>query len=202
MPNKFIYFLGGFYFSEEERFDQYLRYGLMLRMVFEKEKSKNLKLDEFALTTNHDRCSISTFTQIWASLNTYGIVWNSHGTEEGYPVAWNADFEEEPWRRDELMHQRILNPRALNPASKNLKFFVLLGCRLGQKRRDWLDKIPPKSVLVASEDNMYGLSSGRRFEDLSDSQKKATIDAWIKRDKCASEGQSFGCLLRYLAEDR
>ncbi len=86
MADRKIYWICGF-LEAEERSQDFLKYGLKLKGVLDREAIKDPRLKEFKMVNLHS-CTKREFERIWQDPTTHGIFWNSHGTlREGLPQA-------------------------------------------------------------------------------------------------------------------
>ncbi|NIS79255.1 MAG: hypothetical protein GTO14_03330 [Anaerolineales bacterium] len=85
MAEKKIYWICGF-LKPEERASDFLKYGMKLNNVLKREAGRIPALRGFKFINLHT-CSRRTFIRIWSDPSTYGIFWNSHGDQHGYPQA-------------------------------------------------------------------------------------------------------------------
>jgi len=140
---KRIYFIGGYLDKGEVKKD-FEKYKSMLSKVWINEAVRDMDL------LNHPIISVPQCTKeqlewIWKDKHTYGIIWYSHGDQDGYPLAYHATIDE-PWlpqlSNKEKASLLRLDPKNMWKPGSNLKFVAFQSCYSEKLHKEWQTALP------------------------------------------------------------
>ncbi len=93
---KRIYFIGGYLDKAEVKRD-FKEYRKMIDKVWVDEAVRDKDLLNHPIISV-PRCTKEQLEWIWKDEHTYGIIWYSHGDQDGYPLAYHSSIDE-PWQQ-------------------------------------------------------------------------------------------------------